>query len=84
MPSTRRRLRSALFALLALALTGSAMAAGRPPRPQPLAISTDPTTCTPWLFDGCCPEGEERQRRTCTTDNVSFTETQCIVVPECV
>jgi hypothetical protein len=82
MPSTRRRLHSALFALLALALTGSAMAAGRPP--QPLATATDPTTCTPWLFDGCCPEGEERQRRTCTTDNVSFTETQCIVVPECV
>jgi hypothetical protein len=81
---TSYRLYSALLVLLALSLTVSATATGTSAQPRPLTTSTSPVTCTPWLFDGCCPKGEEHQKRTCTDGTVSFTETQCIVVPECV
>ena len=84
MPSTRNRLRSALFVFLALGLALCAMAADRPAPALPLAASAA-DVCTPWLFDGCCPMFEKREKRTCTTSSgVSFTETRCVVTPECV
>ena len=85
MRASPNRLRSALFVLLALGLALSAMAATEHSAQQALPAATSANTCTAWLFDGCCPQFQERQKRTCTTSTgVSFTETRCIVVPECI
>jgi len=48
------------------------------------ADATPAASCTAWLFDGCCTTSEERQKRTCTDGTVSFTETRCVVVGECI
>jgi hypothetical protein len=50
------RLRTAVFALLALCLTMAAVAADRP-----VSLTSAGETCSPWLFDGCC--GQESANR---------------------
>jgi hypothetical protein len=73
--------RLVLFAFLVLSLAVTVLSAGPAPA---TADATSAISCTPWLFDGCCTASEERQKRTCTDGTVSFTETRCVVVGECI